>query len=136
MKYKNNPFNIRSGSRWLGLSGNKNGFCEFEALEYGVRAAAYLLLKTYRKRGLVSIKQIISTFAPPSENNTARYIQFCLDGMRRDSDNIYLADQPLTCIPDYVILLHYMARFETGMMLSGLCYYDVINKFCLTPKNF
>ena len=68
---KNNPFNIRVGSRWLGLVGQNKGFCEFASMEYGVRAAAYLLMRSYRKRGIMSIRAIIERFAPSSENDTA-----------------------------------------------------------------
>lgn len=77
MTFKNNPFNIRkTDSQWLGLSGSRRGFCEFTHVVYGVRVAIYLLKKTYRNRGIVSLEDIISTFAPPSENNTQVYIDY------------------------------------------------------------
>lgn len=76
MIYKNNPANIRSGSRWLGLSGTRHGFCEFESLEFGLRALLYILFKYYYKYRLRSISSIISRFAPPSENDTSSYIRF------------------------------------------------------------
>lgn len=79
MKYKNNPFNIRytNKSKWLGLTGAKNGFCEFSSIEYGVRCCLYLLLRTYKKRGWLTIGQIIEHFAPVSDNNdTERYLSY------------------------------------------------------------
>ena len=76
MKYKNNPANIRSGSRWLGLSGTRNGFCEFQSLEYGLRALLIILYKYYYKYNLRSISSIIHRFAPPSENDTTSYILY------------------------------------------------------------
>ena len=75
----NNPFNIvRSSSRWLGLSKFKTDpkFCEFDDLNYGLRAGLMLIANYVRYRHLVSVKSIIERFAPPSENDTERYICF------------------------------------------------------------
>lgn len=74
---KNNPFNIRvSNSRWIGSDGETRGFVNFCSLEYGVRAAAILVMRTYRMKSVCTISEIINRFAPPSENNTQRYIDF------------------------------------------------------------
>lgn len=81
MRYFNNPLNIRSGSKWLGLRGNKNGFCEFESVEYCIRAALILLLRNYPKHGAKYISECISRWAPPSENNTDDYIEFVFEYM-------------------------------------------------------
>ena len=59
-----NPLNIRrSKDQWKGLAEAQNdrAFCQFKSLEYGWRAAFYLL--------------IIRRWAPESENNTEAYIQ-------------------------------------------------------------
>ena len=74
----NNPLNIRRGSQWQGLSRTQSdpSFCQFETLEWGWRAAFYLLTKTYfQKYSLDTIRKIISRWAPESENNTRAYIQ-------------------------------------------------------------
>ena len=75
----NNPLNIRrTGDQWKGLSKTQSdrSFCQFETLEYGWRAAFYLLTKTYFARyHLQTIRQIISRLAPESENNTRAYIE-------------------------------------------------------------
>ena len=74
----NNPLNIRRGSQWQGLSRTQSdpSFCQFETLEWGWRAAFYLLTKTYYARyHLQTIREIISRWAPESENNTRAYIQ-------------------------------------------------------------
>lgn len=75
---KNNPFNVRYNplNRWLGLSGQRKGFCEFTALYYGIRACFYLISKSYKKKGCVTYKQIIERYAPPSENSTQDYVDF------------------------------------------------------------
>ena len=75
----NNPLNIRRGKdQWQGLRAQQTdaSFCQFESLEYGWRAAFYLLTRTYyHKYRLYTIRAIISRWAPPNENLTATYIQ-------------------------------------------------------------
>ncbi len=75
---KNNPFNIRYSSlnHWTGQIGNNRGFCEFDTLYHGVRAAAKLIFVSYPRYGVRNIERIISRFAPSSENDTASYIRF------------------------------------------------------------
>lgn len=77
MTFKNNPFNIRkTDSKWVGLIGSRRGFCEFDTLENGVRVAIYLIVKTYARRNIETIEDIISTFAPSIENDTESYINY------------------------------------------------------------
>ena len=75
----NNPLNIRrSKDQWQGLRAQQtdSAFCQFESLEYGWRAAFYLLTRTYyHKYRLFTIRAIINKWAPPNENLTATYIQ-------------------------------------------------------------
>ena len=76
----NNPLNIRRTAKdqWKGLSKTQNdrSFCQFETIEYGWRAAFYLLTRTYyHKYRLFTIRSIISRWAPESENNTRAYIE-------------------------------------------------------------
>ena len=74
-----NPLNIRrvAGTKWKGQStiqGDKE-FVQFESMEYGLRAA-FVLLRTYTvKYKAVCIEDIITRWAPPSENDTKRYIE-------------------------------------------------------------
>lgn len=72
----NNPGNIRQSSvNWLGkTTGTDSAFETFTTPESGIRALA-LLLKGYQNRlGLRTVRQIISRYAPASENNTTAYI--------------------------------------------------------------
>ena len=73
-----NPLNIRhSKDQWKGLAERQQdaAFCQFKSLEYGWRAAFYLLTRTYyHKRRLYTIRTIIRRWAPESENNTEAYI--------------------------------------------------------------
>ena len=74
-----NPLNIRrSKDQWKGLAEAQTdrAFCQFKSLEYGWRAAFYLLTRTYyHKYRLYTIRTIIRRWAPASENNTEAYIQ-------------------------------------------------------------
>lgn len=73
----NNWLNIRiSNNNWQGKrTDNTDGaFEQFETPEQGIRAAARNI-KTYASRGLNTVKDIISTWAPASDNNnTSSYI--------------------------------------------------------------
>ena len=76
----NNPLNIRRTAKdeWKGLRAQQTdaSFCQFESLEFGWRAAFYLLTRTYyHKYRLFTIRAIINKWAPPNENLTATYIQ-------------------------------------------------------------
>lgn len=78
----NNPLNIRKGSNWKGERHPQKdkAFEEFESMEMGVRAG-FKLIKNYMSgyNGLTqkfnTIEKIIRRWAPPSENNTRKYIE-------------------------------------------------------------
>ena len=74
-----NPLNIRRTAKdqWKGLKTQQTdvAFCQFESLEYGWRAAFYLLTRTYyHKYRLYTIRKIIERWAPPHKNKTEAYI--------------------------------------------------------------
>ena len=74
-----NPLNIRrvAGTRWKGQRAEQTdrSFVQFESLEYGIRAA-FCLLETYRRKyKAVCIEDIINRWAPPSENDTRKYVE-------------------------------------------------------------
>ena len=74
----NNPLNIRrSKDNWKGMRAVQSDaqFCQFESLEWGWRAAFWLLTRTYyHKYRLVTIRAIVQKWAPAIENNTREYI--------------------------------------------------------------
>ena len=75
-----NPLNIRRTGKdqWKGLAEAQTdrAFCQFKNLEYGWRAAFYLLTRTYyHKYRLYTIRGIVRRWAPESENNTRAYIE-------------------------------------------------------------
>ena len=112
----NNPLNIRRGKTpWKGeelfLKATGGAFCKFESVEWGLRAA-FCLLRTYRdKYHVVCVADIVRRWAPPSENNTVRYIQnICrwtgFGGQQRLTEK------------DWPALVRAMARQECGMRLT------------------
>jgi hypothetical protein len=74
----NNPLNIRrSKDQWKGLAEAQTdrAFVQFKSLEWGWRAAFYLLTRTYyHKYRLYTIRTIIRKWAPSNENDTNAYI--------------------------------------------------------------
>ena len=124
----NNPLNIRrvAGTHWKGelpestppLGGDGGGlFVRFESMEWGLRAA-FVLLRTYStKYKLNCIRDIISRWAPPSENNTEKYIQnVCLWTGFGGNERLTETEWPR--------LVRAMARQECGVILDE----DVIQK--------
>lgn len=65
-----NPANEWQGQKGIGPDGR---FAQFETPEDGVRAM-HVLLTNYGKRGVDTVQEILSTYAPKSENDTAAYI--------------------------------------------------------------
>lgn len=72
----NNPGNIRDvGINWDGAVGAERGFVTFDSPEMGVRAFTKNLY-SYERRGLNSIQDVVSTWAPPGDNNnTSAYVR-------------------------------------------------------------
>ena len=92
----NNPLNIRrSADKWQGqrpLSNSPEGektFCQFYSMEYGWRAAFVILCRTYYgKYGLKTIRDIVTRWAPPKENNTEAYIRRVTDRIGIGPDRV------------------------------------------------
>lgn len=85
----NNPGNIRrSPEQWAGLSPSQTDpeFFQFSDAIYGIRAMAKLLQNYQRLYGLRTVRQIISRWAPPSENDTDAYVYDAADEMNVDPD--------------------------------------------------
>ena len=85
----NNPLNIRRNpaNQWQGLRPVQADklFCQFKAMKWGLRAAIKLL-DNYIRRGAQTPRQIISRWAPPSENDTASYVQHACQRAGLDPD--------------------------------------------------
>jgi len=70
----NNPGNLRDvGIQWRGRTGSNKGFTVFDSVENGIRAYG-MDIRSKINRGVNTITKIINVYAPPSENNTPKYI--------------------------------------------------------------
>lgn len=81
--YRNrNPLNIRcSAVKWQGKVDNGGGeFEKFSSFTYGYRAAV-VILRSYHLKGIRSIRSIIETWAPRTENETDLYIKSVIKTM-------------------------------------------------------
>ncbi len=73
-----NPGNIRiSSTKYLGevQPSQDSAFKQFSAMQWGYRAM-FVLLYTYHRRGLFTLRKMIDRYAPPVENHTENYIDF------------------------------------------------------------
>jgi hypothetical protein len=68
-----NPGNLRANQFRGSLGVDKDGYGIFDTMANGVRGSARQL-KLYVSRGTATPEQIISTWAPSNENDTALYI--------------------------------------------------------------
>lgn len=118
----NNPLNIRKGCSWKGerpVQSDKQ-FEEFASIEFGVRAAIKLIRNHIdgsigHRKPCVNISQLISVWAPPSENNTEAYIKAVerMTGINR-YQRIYSNNRDVISR-----IVQAMAKVETGCSLDA-----------------
>src|SRR3990172_2078626 len=85
----NNPGNLRrTDDTWQGLSPRQpdNDFFTFKSAAYGIRALARTLIAYQDEHRLRTIRQIISRWAPASENDTGAYIDAVAKSTGLDAD--------------------------------------------------
>ena len=114
----NNPGNIRRNSiDWEGMQAiqNDSDFVQFDSPEYGFRAMARII-RSYERRGLVSVRDIISTYAPSTENHTAAYIDYVSQSLGVSPD------EPLDLDTDMPGLIKAITIFENGTLYAN--HYD------------
>lgn len=117
----NNPLNIIKGNNWQGERNPQadKRFEEFESMEYGIRAG-FIIMRNNMKESLPKYRQcntlrkLITRWAPPSENNTARYIEFVSkkSGLHPDEEIKYREKKKMCAICDAMI------RMECGVTLD------------------
>lgn len=115
----NNPLNIRyfRHNDWLGQIGQRKGFVRFMHYKYCYRAG-FLILMKYRERGVLSLYEIISAWAPASENNVESYV--CTAAKLLGVDRYW---KPSTRY-EYCRLLHVIAYIEQGCWHLN-CSFDI-----------
>lgn len=111
---KNNVLNIRASKSfsWAGQTGATRGFCDFEGIEMCRRAGLYLLMRSYRRAGVVKLEGVLKRWAPPTENNTSAYVDYvCLrSGLQRGF--------VLRFLSDFASVLAAMEIMEIGVPVS------------------
>ena len=130
-----NPLNIRrSKDQWKGMAEAQTdrAFVQFKTMEWGWRAAFYLLTRTYyHKYRLYTIRAIVSRWAPASENNTEAYIQNVskLTGIDPDEQLGIPSDQPAR----WLMLGAAMAIQECGT--ESLDYFAMLRGWALCRQD-
>jgi len=107
----NNPFNLRDyNQNWMGQTGATDGFVDFSSRDYGIRAADRLL----SNYDVSTIEDLISKYAPSTENDTESYIDFVSSytGIGRDTP-IDVGDPDVRRSIESAI-----AKMETGLDIS------------------
>ena len=87
----NNPGNIKKSSIvWQGLTEQQrdNIFLSFTNAEFGIRALAKILLTYFHKYGLKTVADIVTRWAPPTENITDAYINSVASSLGVTPDEI------------------------------------------------
>ncbi|MGK0657632.1 MULTISPECIES: hypothetical protein [unclassified Methylococcus] len=110
----NNPGNLVYSPRnaWEGQIGHDGRFCRFEQMSDGVRALAVVLLTYHGKHKLSTVRQIITRWAPPTENATAAYIRRVAAALDVGADDrIILFDRKTLTLLVWAICTH-----ENGAM--------------------
>jgi len=93
----NNPGNIvQSGIEWMGKVEypTDSRFEQFTRMYYGLRALVRNLKSYYFDRGLKTVRDIITRWAPPTENDTLGYINFVAGYMGVTQDDLILWNVP------------------------------------------
>jgi len=110
--HNNNPLNIRRDCVvYAGeIEGMDESFKTFSSMAYGYRAA-FVILATYLSKGYNSIEKIVGRWAPPSENDTERYIDRVekVSGIARNKE-LTASDGG-----DYLLLVAAMSLVENGI---------------------
>lgn len=108
----NNPGNVRFNSAWVwqGQIGQDDaGYLIFDSASNGVRAMAKDLLTKY-SRGLDTVREIITVYAPAFENPTETYVRTIAADMGVHPDaKITLTDRAVL-----TNMVRAMIRFENG----------------------
>lgn len=112
----NNPLNIRIGNTWLGEVQHPTDpdFEQFVNMTAGVRAAFVLMRRYINHYKRTTIPQIISAWAPASENNTQRYIDYVCSSMSVTPDTDILYEDKDTMIS----LVSSMIKMECGQSVD------------------
>jgi|GEM_PF-1308359 len=89
----NNPGNLRPGDNWKGMTGTNQGFVVFENIAWGIRAMATDIAGDIKDDKMDTLRKLITTYAPPIENDTNAYIRYVSDTTGLAPDAIIPTDR-------------------------------------------
>ena len=118
----NNPLNIRhSASRWEGARKEQTDKCfvQFETMDYGYRAA-WKVLESYWKHfhdlpKVFNVRNIITRWAPPAENDTDHYISTVLQLSGLGGNENFAQPSRGGCYERLELLVRAMTTMECGI---------------------
>ena len=108
----NNPGNIRrTGERWRGMAPYQPDpeYVTFVSPLWGLRALARVLRTYHERHGLKTVREIITRWAPPTENDTESYIRSVAGRLQVDPD------EPLNLPAVLPELVAAIVRHENGV---------------------
>lgn len=128
----NNPGNIRIGAPWQGLmprgqmspdQSAETAFCVFLSPQWGFRAMATIFHTYADKDGVKTLRQAVTRWAPPGENNTAAYVEHVCSLLSWSPDNPYPfhdAEHLAACCKAFSIHEVGVWAFEDADALAGV----------------
>ena len=126
-----NPGNIRkSKDPWQGLAREQpdKAFFTFKAPEWGIRALARVLITYQDDYDLRTVRQIITRWAPPNENDTGAYVRAVADRMGVSPDRPLDVQRYDHLCPLVAAIIHHenagyrypQAVVDKGLALAGV----------------
>ena len=119
----NNPLNIRIGNNWLGEVHYPTDpdFEQFVSMDYGIRAAFIILRRYIRRYHKNTIRMIVSTWAPRSENDTDNYVKAVAKMSQIDPDTpiAYEDKQTMINIVDAMIRVECGCQVDRNKIVMG-----------------
>lgn len=125
-----NPFNIkRSRSSWKGKLKypTDDTFEQFTSMRLGVRAGICLLANSYIRKGFDTPKEIIARFAPSSENDVDRYLDFvcAIPDLAPETKIVLCSRFPY----EFFLLCKRICLYESGYDLDSKDFFEIVHEY-------
>lgn len=122
-----NPGNIEAGAPWQGLDDppRDGRFARFKSPTWGIRAIARTLITYQDVHGLRTVRDMVTRWAPPTENDTESYIKHIESKVGTGEINVHRYEimRPLV----EAIILHEngvqpysSAQIDKGLLMAGI----------------
>ena len=120
-----NPGNIRlsNGVPFKGeVPSSDKSFRQFESMVYGIRALMKLLQTYYHTYNLITVRAIISRYAPSNENRTDKYIDFVCEYMHVGSDSVLQLTVPSVLFSLVSAICEYESKYHPSDIILTQAY--------------